>query len=131
MISTQQMSMTELGWAFPDLPTDLVPLAEHSAPLLGLFFSNREGYVPEPFCVIGLIPVADSAEANIWGWNTELVAAHSYAYAREGRRLIKTMLVRYPTITGFAAPWKRKWILSLGATILATTDTMLYFEVTK
>jgi len=118
------ITLEELVRHFPGFPKVLGHHARASVPLFAGYLSNRT-----PFCVVGLIPTDDS-HANLWGWNTPLVAEHSYIYARWSRQFMREALAIYPTITGFATPNKRKWIESIGGRIVATASDMFYFEAT-
>lgn len=110
------------------LPDNLRLHANESEALFG-------GYVNgEPFCIIGVIPYAPAAlepgaGANIWGWNTSLVAEHPYVYARWSRRLMELLLTRYPRITGYCTVNKHKWVQFFGGKIIASDGIMSYFEV--
>ena len=109
---------------FPRFPDDLGDHLRLSAPLLVGLLADA------PFCVVGLIPTTIvSSSALVWGWNSPLVPAHRLTYARWSRRFLTRALTAYPEIHVLCVPWKRRWIESLGATIVGTHDHLLHFQL--
>lgn len=84
-------------------------------------------------CVLGLVPeTVLSQKAYLWMFHTNLVGEHTFLFVRYSQIMMKEMLKKYPTITGYAAsndPRARKWLEWLGATFEDTKEKYIPFKI--
>ena len=108
---------------FPTFPSDLEPFLAASNPLYAGFYQDQ------PACIAGFVPQQRSGEALLWGWTTPLIDAHPLVHARWARRLIDRVHPVYPTIVGYCAQSKLRWIRLLGGRIAPAANGYLYFTI--
>lgn len=104
-----------------DMPAAFLEFAERSDPLLAGSFGDRL------VCIVGFIPFPD--HTYLWMYTTPDMLCHRLAYGRHAKRLIATMLKRYPRIVGHSNIASLRWLQFLGAEVVHTTDGIVEFTI--
>ena len=91
------------------------------------FVGMYEGQV---VCLMGLIPAsALSDRAYLWLY-TFGTAEHKLIFARHAKRFIRRALLRYPHLVGHCvSETSFRWLQSLGAVFVGTSDGITTFEI--